>query len=68
MRVFGKITNAKEAKLMHNVAAHTTGARLLKRSDRIPDTKSLTTAPPNASIATIPVTITKFATCCTLAK
>src|SRR5215470_17331421 len=68
MRVFGKITNANAARLIHSVAKHTTGARRLKRSDKIPDTKPLTTAPPNASSATIPVASTKFARCWTHAK
>src|SRR5574340_1598036 len=48
IRVFGKRTNANAARLIHIVAIHTTGARRLKRSDRIPVTIPLTTAPPNA--------------------
>src|ERR1700730_13344487 len=68
IRLFGKMTKVRAATLIHNVARLTTEDRRLIRSDRIPETSPLTTAPPSVRIATRPVTCIKFAMCCTVAK
>src|SRR5437016_14050009 len=44
IRLFGKMTKVRAARLIHNVARPTTGARRLMRYDRKPDTSPLTTA------------------------
>src|SRR5579872_3158440 len=44
-RLSGKTTNARAAAHIQSVAKQTTGARLLMRSDTIPETTPLTTAP-----------------------
>src|SRR5579884_127226 len=68
VKVEGKMTKASEAALMQSVDMQTMGARLEKRSERMPKTTPLTTPPHRASTATPAVTATKLVTCCTRAK